>query len=102
MNLSKVALSCVATAALAFAGVAQAETIRAGASLPVAKVAKLSRKKAKKGVELYQAPVGGAPATGGGIGAGGAALGGFAAGGGLLGILVATDVIGATPAAVTP
>lgn len=97
MNLSKVALSCVATAALAFAGVAQAETIRAGASLPVAKVAKLSRKKAKKGVELY------AGGGGGGIGAGGAAgLGALAGAAALAGLLAATDVIGGDQAPVTP
>jgi hypothetical protein len=89
MNLSKVALSCVATAALAFAGVAQAETIRAGASLPVAKVAKLSRKKAKKGVELYQAPVGGG-VPGGGAVAGGIIAGGLAVGG----TLIATGAVG--------
>ncbi len=52
MHISKIALSSIATIALAFGGVAQAEAVRAGASLPVAKAAKVSRKNAKKGIEL--------------------------------------------------
>ena len=55
MKTSKMALSGLAILALTVGGVAQAETIRAGASLPSAKAAKLSRKTAKKGVELNAA-----------------------------------------------
>jgi hypothetical protein len=55
MNASKIALSGLAILSLAGTGVAQAESIRAGASLPALKTAKLSRKIAKKGVELNQA-----------------------------------------------
>jgi hypothetical protein len=54
MHISKIAVSSIAIAALAFGGVAQAESLRAGASLPVAKAAKVSRKNAKKGIELNQ------------------------------------------------
>jgi hypothetical protein len=54
MVTSKFVVSTLAVVALVSGGVAQAESIRAGASLPVAKVAKLSRKNAKQGVELKQ------------------------------------------------
>lgn len=52
MKASKIALSGLAILALTAGSFAQAESIRAGASLPTAKAAKLSRKTAKKGVEL--------------------------------------------------
>ena len=55
MNMLKIVLSGAATVALTFGGIAQAESIRAGASLPVAKAGKLSRKAAKRSVtELNQ------------------------------------------------
>lgn len=61
MMTSKIVVASFAALALTFGGVAQAEAIRAGASLPVAKSAKLSRKSAKKGVELNIAPAAVAP-----------------------------------------
>lgn len=51
MSVSKTIFFSVATLALSFGGIAQAESIRAGASLPVVNLAKLVRKSAKKGVE---------------------------------------------------
>jgi hypothetical protein len=70
MKTSKIALSGLSILALTVSGVAQAESIRAGASLPVAKTAKLSRKTAKKGVELNAASTTAVLAIVGGVAAG--------------------------------
>jgi hypothetical protein len=82
MRMFKIAFSSIAAIALSVGGVAQAESVRAGASLPVAKAAKVSRKTAKKGVELNQsgdgtnAVIGGAVGVAAGIGIGVAVSGG--------------------------
>ncbi len=100
MHASKIVLSSLATVALTFGGVAQAEAIRAGASLPVAKSAKLSRKAAKKGVELNQAE--GAAAAAGGVGGGIGTAGIFVIGSLAAGAVVAATVAATNNPAVSP